>query len=144
MQQFTCGGITVTQGITITWCLSYSTFFYFGKTFDYDNDFLLLIIGISSIVFGIILLIVDKFCLLIRNEESMNYKLALFTGFFQCFALIPGVSRAGANMIVSGSGIFKADDMAFNVSTMRRSLEKYGNGWEDNKLSPIKYSKNNL
>ena len=47
-------------------------------------------------------------------------------------------------MIVSGSGIFKADDMAFNVSTMRRSLEKYGNGWEDNKLSPIKYSKNNL
>ena len=73
--------------------------YYFGKTFDYDNDFLLLIIGISSIVFGIILLVVDKFCLLIRNEESMNYKLALFTGFFQCFALIPGVSRAGANMI---------------------------------------------
>jgi undecaprenyl-diphosphatase len=73
--------------------------YYFGKIFDYDNDFLLWIIGISSIVFGIILFILDKFCLLIRNEESMNYKIALFTGFVQCFALIPGVSRAGANMI---------------------------------------------
>ena len=73
--------------------------YFFGKTFDYDNDFLLLIIGFSSIVFGIILFILDKFCLLIRNEESMNYKIALFTGFIQCFALIPGVSRAGANMV---------------------------------------------
>ncbi len=73
--------------------------FYFGKSFDYNNDFLLLIIGISSIIFGIILFILDKFCLLIRNEESMNYKIALFTGLIQCFALIPGVSRAGANMI---------------------------------------------
>ena len=58
-----------------------------------------MIIGFSSIVFGIILFILDKYCLLIRNEESMNYKIALFTGFIQCFALIPGVSRAGANMI---------------------------------------------
>jgi len=73
--------------------------YFFGKSFDYDNDFLLLVIGISSIFFGIILFILDKFCLLIRNEESMNYKIALFTGLIQCFALIPGVSRAGANMI---------------------------------------------
>ena len=41
--------------------------YYFGKSFDYNNDFLLLIIGISSIIFGIILFILDKFCLLIRN-----------------------------------------------------------------------------
>ncbi len=73
--------------------------YYFGKSFDYNNDFLLLIIGISSIIFGIILFILDKFCLLIRNEDSMNYRIALFTGFIQCFALVPGVSRAGANMI---------------------------------------------
>ncbi len=73
--------------------------YYFGKTFDYDSELLFLIIGISSIGFGIILFILDKFCLLIRNEESMNYKIALFTGLVQCFALFPGVSRAGANMI---------------------------------------------
>ena len=73
--------------------------YYFGKSFDYNNDFLLLIIGVSSIAFGIILFILDKFCLLIRNEESMSYKIAFFTGLIQCFALIPGVSRAGSNMI---------------------------------------------
>ena len=73
--------------------------YFFGKTFDYDSDFLLLIIGISSMLFGIILLILDKFCLLIRNEDSINYKIAFFIGLVQCFALIPGVSRAGANMI---------------------------------------------
>lgn len=73
--------------------------YFFGKTFDYDSDFLLLIIGISSMLFGIILLILDKFCLLIRNEDSIDYKIAFFIGLVQCFALIPGVSRAGANMI---------------------------------------------
>ena len=36
---------------------------------------------------------------MVRNQDSINFKVALFTGLFQCLALIPGVSRAGANMI---------------------------------------------
>jgi len=56
-------------------------------------------------------------------------------------ATIDHAARAGANMIVSGSGVFKAEDMAFNISTMQRSLQKYGNCLPDDKLSPLKYDK---
>ena len=44
-------------------------------------------------------------------------------------------------MIVSGSGIFKADDMAFAISTMKRSIEKHGNGREEAALTPLRYDK---
>lgn len=53
-------------------------------------------------------------------------------------ATIDEAAMAGANMIVSGSGIFKAEDMAFNVSTMKRSLELHGNGKAEADLSPIR------
>ena len=73
--------------------------FIFGKKFDYSAYYLTLIIGLTSILFAMILYIVDKYCLLIRNQDTFNFKIAIFIGLFQCFALIPGVSRAGANMI---------------------------------------------
>lgn len=46
-------------------------------------------------------------------------------------------AKAGANLIVSGSGVYKADDMAFNISTMQRSIEQYGCGKKDKELSPL-------
>jgi|TARA_B110000090_G_C13002485_1_gene300924 pentose-5-phosphate-3-epimerase len=46
-------------------------------------------------------------------------------------------AKAGANMIVSGSGIFKAENMALNISTMRRSIEQHGNGRKGEELSPL-------
>ena len=54
---------------------------------------------------------------------------------------VESAAKAGANMIVSGSGIFKADDMAFAISTMKRSIEKHGNGREEAALTPLKYDK---
>jgi len=57
-------------------------------------------------------------------------------------ATIDAAAKAGANMIVSGSGVFKAEDMVFNISSMRRSIEKYGNGMEEKKLSPIVHQNN--
>ena len=49
---------------------------------------------------SLVLYFLDNYCLLIRNQDTLNYSLALLTGIIQCFSLIPGMSRAGANMIV--------------------------------------------
>ena len=70
--------------------------YFFGKYFDYDNERILLIIGVTSVVFGFILLILDKYCLLVKSFDAMNIKSSLFIGSIQCLALIPGVSRSGA------------------------------------------------
>ena len=37
-------------------------------------------------------------------------------------ATIDKAAAAGANLIVSGSGVYKATDMAENISLMRRSV----------------------
>jgi len=47
-------------------------------------------------------------------------------------------AEAGANLIVSGSGVYKAKDMAENISIMQRSVEKFGNGKIDDELTPIR------
>jgi hypothetical protein len=55
---------------------------------------------------------------------------------------VDAAAKAGANMIVSGSGVFKADDMALNISTMKRSIEAHGNGMEESALSPLRRDEN--
>ena len=51
-------------------------------------------------------------------------------------------ARAGANLIVSGSGVYKAEDKALSISTMQRSVEKYGCGKADDELSPLMHTNN--
>lgn len=60
-----------------------------------------LAVGISLLVGGIILLFVDKWFNkpTINEEENVNYLTALKIGFFQCIAMIPGVSRSGATIV---------------------------------------------
>lgn len=60
-----------------------------------------LTVGISLVVGGIILLFVDKWFKnsTITTEEEINYLTALKIGFFQCLAMIPGVSRSGATIV---------------------------------------------
>ena len=70
------------------------------KILDYNWDGLLLIIAISSIFFGVILFLADKFCLRIKNQNSLNFLMSFLIGFFQCLALIPGVSRSGAILTI--------------------------------------------
>ena len=70
------------------------------KILNYNWDELLLIIAISSIFFGITLFLADKFCLRIKNHNSLNYLMSFFIGIFQCLALIPGVSRSGAILTI--------------------------------------------
>ena len=53
------------------------------------------IIGWTTLIFGILLYISDKFKLDKNIENNFNLKSALFIGLFQILSLVPGVSRAG-------------------------------------------------
>ena len=71
-----------------------------SKILDYNGNQILNTIAISSIFFGIVLFLVDRFCLRIKNQNSLNYLTSFFIGIFQCAALIPGVSRSGAVLTI--------------------------------------------
>lgn len=60
-----------------------------------------LAVGISLFVGGILLLFVDKWFNKpsIEDEEQVSYLTALKIGFFQCIAMVPGVSRSGATIV---------------------------------------------
>jgi len=58
-------------------------------------------VGISLLIGGVILLFVDKWFNkpTVTEEEDVTYLTALKIGFFQCIAMIPGVSRSGATIV---------------------------------------------
>lgn len=45
-------------------------------------------------------------------------------------------AAAGANMIVAGSSVFNSDNPAKVITTLRRSVEKLGNGKQEEDLTP--------
>ena len=53
------------------------------------------IIAFTTIIFGVLLYISDKFKLKKNIDKNFTYKSALFIGIFQILSLIPGVSRSG-------------------------------------------------
>ncbi|PWV53366.1 undecaprenyl-diphosphate phosphatase [Chitinophaga sp. S165] len=60
-----------------------------------------LVVGISLLLGGIVLLFVDNWFKqpTIEKDEEMNIFRALRVGFWQCVAMIPGVSRSAATII---------------------------------------------
>ncbi len=60
-----------------------------------------LVVGISLLLGGIVLLFVDNWFTqpTIEKDEEMNIFRALRVGFWQCVAMIPGVSRSAATII---------------------------------------------
>ncbi|MFD1630041.1 undecaprenyl-diphosphate phosphatase [Pseudopedobacter beijingensis] len=76
----------------------------FGLLFSKKIDDLLespLAVALSLVIGGIILLFVDKWFKdgKVDNTKDMSYATALKVGFFQCIAMIPGVSRSGASIV---------------------------------------------
>jgi len=53
-------------------------------------------------------------------------------------------AEAGANLFVSGSGVYKAEDMSHNITTMQRCVEKLGNGKADDELTPLRSDKDEM
>lgn len=75
----------------------------------------------SLVVVGVIMLIVEKIkpVPVIKSIDELSYKDAFIIGFSQCFALIPGVSRSGATMLVAmlrKVNVKAAADFSFLIS----------------------------
>jgi len=60
-----------------------------------------LIVAIAFVVGGVILLFVDDWFNnpKIKEEKGINHTTALKIGFFQCLAMIPGISRSAASIV---------------------------------------------
>ena len=76
----------------------------FGLLFSKQIDNLLekpLVVGISLLLGGIVFLFIEKWFKAEKatNDDSPNYNSALKIGFFQCLAMVPGVSRSAATII---------------------------------------------
>lgn len=76
----------------------------FGLLFNDLIDDMLgspMIVAISLVLGGIVLLFVDKWFnnAEIDNSDDISYSTALKIGFYQCLAMIPGVSRSGASIV---------------------------------------------
>ena len=76
----------------------------FGLLFKSKIDVLLespLIVGVALVAGGVVLLFVDDWFRnpTVKNEEDISYATALKIGFFQCLAMIPGVSRSASSII---------------------------------------------
>ena len=73
------------------------------------------IVVFTSIIFGIVLYLSDKFGKNVKNIDSLSYKEAFFIGVMQMMAVVPGVSRSGAT--VSGGlflGMKRRDALKFS------------------------------
>ena len=53
------------------------------------------IIAFTTIIFGVLLYVSDKFKLEKNIDKNFTYKAAFFIGIFQILSLVPGVSRSG-------------------------------------------------
>ena len=63
------------------------------------------IMGWTTIIFGILLYISDKFKIKLKIKNNFTFRNAIIIGFYQTLALIPGVSRSG--IIITGARFLK-------------------------------------
>ena len=69
---------------------------YFLIKFDLINQLRNIeIIGWTTLIFGILLFISDKFKINNKLKKNFKYKSAMIIGIFQILSLVPGVSRSG-------------------------------------------------
>ena len=70
------------------------------------------VIGWSTLIFGILLYVSDRYKLESNIPTNFNFRSAIFIGFFQILSLIPGVSRSGISITAARFLNFKRFDAA--------------------------------
>ena len=70
------------------------------------------IIGWTTIIFGLLLFVSDKFSLEKNIDNNFNFKSAIIIGLFQVLSLIPGVSRSGITITAARILNFERFDAA--------------------------------
>ncbi|MDA8822316.1 undecaprenyl-diphosphate phosphatase [Candidatus Pelagibacter bacterium] len=70
------------------------------------------IIGWTTLIFGVLLYISDRYKLDKNINTNFNYKSAIFIGLFQVLSLVPGVSRSGISITAARFLNFKRFDAA--------------------------------
>ena len=68
------------------------------------------IIAWTTLIFGFLLYLSDKFKLEKNLEKNFSYKSAIFIGLFQILSLVPGVSRSGIAITAARLLNFKRED----------------------------------
>ena len=62
-----------------------------------------LVVALMLIVYGVAFIAVEKLSLgmriKVRDVQDIDWRTALYMGFFQCLALVPGTSRSGATIL---------------------------------------------
>jgi undecaprenyl-diphosphatase len=60
-----------------------------------------IVVAVAFIVGGIVILIIERYAQRprVKSVDDIDWKTALFIGFCQCLAMIPGVSRSGATIM---------------------------------------------
>lgn len=77
-------------------------FSYYGlSTFVRAPETVLLVVGSATLGFGIFLWIGDSIGITVRRVKHLDFIDAILLGVSQCFALIPGASRAGVTMTMA-------------------------------------------
>ncbi|MDF3818810.1 undecaprenyl-diphosphate phosphatase [Leptospira sp. 96542] len=81
-----------------------------------ESEHLLLILGLSWLIGGIIMILVEyKQTKNESDHKTLGIREAMIIGIFQCFALIPGVSRSAATIITARIlGVSKKDSAEFS------------------------------
>ena len=70
------------------------------------------VIGWTTLIFGILLYVSDRYKLEKTISTNFNYKSAMIVGVFQVLSLIPGVSRSGVSITAARFLNFKRFDAA--------------------------------
>ena len=67
------------------------------------RSYYVLVVAVMLVLGGVLMLFVDQIFKKVDADSSIKERKALFIGFAQCLAMIPGVSRSMAT-IVGGMG----------------------------------------